>query len=263
MITMVICEDEKLERESIKLLINRFFSEIIQIHGEAVNGKKAVEIVRKQRPDIVLMDIQMPVMDGLTASFLIKKELPETEIIISTAYSKFEYARKAINIGVFNYLVKPGTLDEFRKIISSLILRIEKKRELDNSHRIYSRQPLIEQDRNAAGQELDYRKEKYSSMIQTICDYVEFHVAEEISLQELSSFINMSPGYMSRVFKKVTGEGLKDYIIRIKMEKARELLMGKKLIVKEVAFQTGYTDQNYFSKVFKKYYSYPPTDLYL
>ena len=74
-------------------------------------------------------------------------------------------------------------------------------------------------------------------------------------------------GEINPVLSEGTGEKMEEvlsnYLIRIKMEKARELLLERNLIVKEVAYQTGYTDQNYFSKVFKQYYGYPPTDLHL
>jgi two-component system response regulator YesN len=131
MISVVICEDETFEREALKDLIHFYFKDQVKIVGEAENGRIALNLVELFNPDIVIMDIHIPVLDGLTVSRKIREHHPDTEILISTAYSQFDYARKAITIGVFEYLVKPATPNEFFMVMQKLIEKILNKRTLD------------------------------------------------------------------------------------------------------------------------------------
>ena len=80
-----------------------------ELVGEAADGEMALPLIRKSRPDILITDIKMPFMDGLTLSKLVKKEIPNIKIVILSGYDDFNYAKQAINIGVEDYLLKPIT----------------------------------------------------------------------------------------------------------------------------------------------------------
>ena len=77
--------------------------------GEAADGEMALPLIRKTKPDVLITDIKMPFMDGLSLSRIVREELPRTKIIIISGYDDFEYAREAISIGVDQYLLKPVT----------------------------------------------------------------------------------------------------------------------------------------------------------
>ncbi|AOQ25067.1 Chemotaxis protein CheY [Moorella thermoacetica] len=83
-----------------------------QIAGEAGNGGEAVKLAARLRPDIVFLDIKMPVMDGLTAGREIRAILPEARLIFVTAYGEFDYAREAVALGASKYLLKPVAAEE-------------------------------------------------------------------------------------------------------------------------------------------------------
>ncbi|MFD1861505.1 response regulator transcription factor [Planococcus chinensis] len=133
MLQLMIAEDEVIERKSINFILKKYFSEKIDIVGEASNGAEAVEKALEIRPDIILMDINMPEMDGLTASAEVKKEFPECEIIILTAYGQFDYAKKSIEIGITDYLVKPYSNEDFCKSLERIILKVNQKKN-ESSH---------------------------------------------------------------------------------------------------------------------------------
>ncbi len=127
MYRLLIVDDEALSRYAFNTLITREFKNI-EIVGEADNGRTAIEMNRRLRPDIIIMDIKMPGMNGIEASQYMLPETPHVKILILTAYDHFEYARKAINIGINGYLLKPIQNDEVIDKLNKLIRSIEKER---------------------------------------------------------------------------------------------------------------------------------------
>lgn len=127
MLKIFLVEDEFIVREGIKNNID-WEAHGYEFCGEASDGEVAFPMIQKLKPDIVITDIKMPFMDGLTLSRLIKKELPYTEIIILTGHEKFEYAKEAIKIGIAEYLSKPISGNEILKEVDALAVKINEKR---------------------------------------------------------------------------------------------------------------------------------------
>ena len=93
--------------------------------GEAADGEMALPMIRKTRPDVLITDIKMPFMDGLSLSKIVSEEFPKTKIVIISGYDDFEYARKAIEVGVDQYLLKPITRLTLKKTLLELKEKIE------------------------------------------------------------------------------------------------------------------------------------------
>lgn len=127
MLKVFLVEDEFVVRQGIKNNID-WVSHGYEFCGESSDGELAFPMIQKMRPDIVITDIRMPFMDGLELSKLIKKELPEIEIIILTGHGEFEYAKEAIKIGIAEYLLKPINGEELLKEVDRLALKIEERR---------------------------------------------------------------------------------------------------------------------------------------
>src|SRR5512142_748925 len=104
--TVFLVEDEQLIRQSIRNTIEKS-SEPYSCIGEAGDGELALSIIRDLKPDILITDIKMPFMDGLTLARHAKTIIPWIRIIIVSGHDEFELARQAIGIGVDNYLLKP------------------------------------------------------------------------------------------------------------------------------------------------------------
>ncbi len=135
MLKVFLVEDEYVVREGIKNNID-WKSHGYDFCGEAGDGELAYSMIQKEKPDIVITDIKMPFMDGLTLSRMIKQEFPWIEIIILTGYEDFQFAREAIKIGVSCYLLKPVNGESIIKEVDALSLKImEKKAERDASKR--------------------------------------------------------------------------------------------------------------------------------
>ena len=119
MIQVFLVEDEIIIRESIQRMIpwKEYGYELV---GEASDGEMALPMIREQKPDLVITDIKMPFMDGLSLISLVKKELPNTKIVIISGYDDFSYAQKAIELGVEQYLLKPISKNKFIQILGDI-----------------------------------------------------------------------------------------------------------------------------------------------
>ncbi len=104
-VRLLLVDDQKLFVESLKTVIETR-AEQIEVVGIAYNGKEAVELVRKLRPDIVLMDVRMPVMDGVEATWIICRKYPATQVIMLTTYDDEVYVHDALSKGAVGYLLK-------------------------------------------------------------------------------------------------------------------------------------------------------------
>lgn len=248
MLKILIVEDEDFERRAIKYLVNKYFSEKIEIVGEASNGELAIESASILKPDIILMDINMPILDGLKASEKIKEENKKVEIVILTAYNYFEYAKRGIKIGVSDYLLKPYSDEEFLESISTIMDRIQERN--------YISEPAEEVFLEVS----DYKNSNNSEIVETAKRYIERNYTKEISLEEIAGHVSVSSFYLSRIFSKREGMTYKDYLIKLRMERAKQLLKEGKKSIKEISIEVGYADQNYFSRAFKKYYNKSPKE---
>lgn len=128
MYKVFLVEDEVVVREGIKNKID-WKSNGYEFCGEASDGELAYPLIQKLKPDIVITDIKMPFMDGLELSQLIKKEMPQIEIIILSGFSEFEYAQKAISLGVAQFLSKPINSEELLAEIGKVARKLDIKKE--------------------------------------------------------------------------------------------------------------------------------------
>lgn len=128
MYKVFLVEDEVVIREGIKKKID-WAGNGYEFCGEASDGELAYPLIQKLKPDIVITDIKMPFMDGLELSQLIKKEMPWIEIIILSGFSEFEYAQKAISIGVAQFLSKPINSEELLIEVDKVAKKLDSRKE--------------------------------------------------------------------------------------------------------------------------------------
>lgn len=116
---IVIVEDEIRIRDGLKKLIPKIKAEY-EIVGEAINGQEGIEVVKDTKPDLIITDVRMPELDGLEMITHLIKEGFNLKIIILSAYSEFSYAKRAIGLGVSEYLLKPINIEELRKCLGNI-----------------------------------------------------------------------------------------------------------------------------------------------
>lgn len=149
MIKLLIVDDERIEREGLHAILRDGYPELLI--EEAKNGNAAVQMAGQFAPDLVLMDIKMPGMSGLEAVERINAEHPGIKFIMVTAYDTFEYARKAIKLGVKDYLLKPSKASEIVATVGKVLEQIgeeQRLQEASNSQRdvLQKALPLVETD---------------------------------------------------------------------------------------------------------------------
>lgn len=126
----------------------------------------ALPLIKKSKPDVLITDIKMPFMDGLTLSRLVKKDLPNTKIIIISGYDDFDYARQAIALGIEQYLLKPISKDEFLEVLEGIRSKYEK----ENEQKLYY-------------QKFENEIKAYEKNAQR--DFFELLVSEDVDLQRI------------------------------------------------------------------------------
>ncbi len=134
MIKVFLVEDEFIVRQGIKNNIE-WEKNGFEFCGEASDGELAFPIICREKPDIVITDIRMPFMDGLVLSRLIRRELPQTKIIILSGHEEFEYAKAAIQIGVEEYLLKPIRGEELLQVVNHVAEKIRQERQAEQEEK--------------------------------------------------------------------------------------------------------------------------------
>ncbi|GEM_PF-321694 len=150
MYKLLIVDDEPIEREAMRLIIGSHVPEISEIE-EAENGFSAIDLFLQSEPEIVLMDINMPGMNGLEAIQAIRDKGYNAKFIIVTSFSQFDYARKAIKLGVEDFLLKPADIDTIKKTFMNVISDLQNESHLLEQHRkmesrLSTVQPVLESD---------------------------------------------------------------------------------------------------------------------
>ena len=169
-------------------------------------------------------------------------------------------------IPIISPVIKMGQSEVFHHIIKRVLKEKEESQLYQEAvMRLLATDLLILLLREIDKQKLPIKpvkqKEKSKTVLaNSIKYYLEAHHSEDISLDSLSSSMYISPTYMSKLFKQETGESPINYLIKIRMEKAKELLVKEELSVKEIANSVGYQDAYHFSKLFKKYTGNSPSD---
>lgn len=208
------------------------------VSGEAEDGEQALARINRTEPDLIISDIRMPGMDGLTLLQTIRDSGLSSEVLLVSGYTDFEYARKALRFGCAGYLVKPVEEKELIEYLEKIKQRLDEKRAAG------------EGKAGEGNLEEGYQSEKLQ--VQAMVKYIQDHFAEALTLQVLSGEFKMSESYISSLIKKRTGKGFSEHLMEIRVRKAQEYLRTTNDSIEKIAERVGYPDYFYFTKVYKK-----------
>ncbi len=245
MLRSIVIEDEPAARRDLVLLTPWEELGIVCV-GEAEDGNGGVDLFRRLEPEIIITDIRMPGMDGLAfiesiRAYAKEEDRASPEILVLSGYSEFEYAQTAMRLGVDEYLLKPVEEDVLRGALSRAIANIEKQSLRYNTEKHFFSEYSYS-DHN----------EQQISYVDMAVELIKHRFIQGITIEEASSEMKISAGYLSRLFKQETGYTFVDYLMHIRVKRAIELLRNQTVKVYEVADLVGYSDARYFTQVFKK-----------
>lgn len=240
MTTLLIVDDEPMIRKGIKTLID-FDALKINAVFEAENGIEALEIVKNNKVDLILADINMPKMNGLDFVANVKQLSPNTRIAMITGYDSLDYAITALKLGVDDYVLKPVSKVDIIAILNKLMDKLKTSNQ--------------EREALTIAKEINYDNQNDSDMKQILSEYINKHLADTaFSLQALAEETGYNTSYLSQLFKKIFGVNFRDHLLHLRLEKCKILLLTTNLKIYEIAQQIGIEDSNYLSACFKRIY---------
>lgn len=224
---VVLVDDEIMIREGFKRLFD-WAAHDCEVVGEAADGMEALAQIDHLQPDIVIMDINIPIINGLKVIQTSRMRYPDMAFIIVSGYDDFSYCREALRMRITDYILKPVNYEEFGSCIDRLKIALYENRKTE---------------------EQDAQEER---TITGIIRYLQEHLDKEISLNILADEFHLSSQYISQLFKSEIGVNFLAYLTSIRMERAKKLLLATSLSIGEISEKCGYADYRVFTKAFKK-----------
>ncbi|MBN2353729.1 MAG: response regulator transcription factor [Spirochaetales bacterium] len=222
--TILLVDDDTEFRQEFKDLLEEY--NVI----EASNGQAALDILNSPNTvDLVILDVMMPGLKGTEVLKQIKSRYPDLSIIISTAYSSKDVAIESLRAHADDYLEKPFQVHRAKAVIRRLL----------------------------EGKLLD---DDSKGIIEKVKAYTERNFQKNVSLNDVASFVALSPKYLSRLFKAATGTGFNEYKIELKINKGKELLRTTALNINQITDELGYLNTESFIRIFKKVTGETPTE---
>ena len=261
MYRVLLADDEQIERMALAKRLKRHFGGSLDI-SEAVNGAEALETFKREKSQIVVMDISMPEMNGVEAAERIRSLDEDCIIIFLTAYDEFSYAKRAIVIRALDYLLKPCEEDELVAVMEEAMRLTDKRLSVSGvpspgvpspgvpSSDIPSSD--IRREEHAEAMPRDDGDGRLAQVAETIREYIRNNYMKEISMQDAARMMNYSDAYFCKLFKQCFDQNFTSYLTGFRVNEAKKLLKDRSISVKDVSMQVGYYDSNYFAKVFKR-----------
>ncbi len=232
---VIIAEDEKRASRGLHSLLLAV-SENCEVVAEAADGQKAFELIKILQPDVVFTDIRMPYMDGIDLIRAVRSQGLDTKFVIVSAYEEFDLARQAICLGVVDYLVKPLTMEDIRKVWERLEASVVGAF-------------VCPED---AGGSLKSKYPDAHPLILKALDMLQSSYATKISQRELAEKLGISAEYFSFLFSRDIGANFARFLKEYRIEKAKELLDEGSVPTDQIPYSVGFSDPKYFYKCFKE-----------
>lgn len=243
MYKVVIIDDEPIIVEGLSRMIP-WVQYGCKIVDTANDGKEGMDVIREKRPHIVFTDIAMPDLDGLTMLAGLKSQFPDMEISILTGYRKFDYAQKAIRLGVTRFLLKPSNMDEIIEAIETMISNLKEKN-------ILGEKVLIEKEieKNDCSVEDSHAN---NFIVKNAIKYIKNNYNQKLTLAEVAEKTYISQWHLSKLLNRITGQNFSEILNSFRIEEAENLLIDPSLRIGDIAERVGFVDLAHFSRVFKK-----------
>lgn len=268
---ILIADDEMISRATIQRMIRNYCPWAGQVK-EASDGREAVEKAMELDADVVLMDIEMPELDGMEAARRLRQWKEGCVIIFLTAFATFQYAKQAISLGATEFLVKPVDPCELKKVLERVRERVDGTaggmgRTAEDRNPAYGNRECAEgagghvsgagiHISDSGSHTLDEAIKSFGARAVKISQegkqYMDLHYMDDIGVDTMARMFQVSANYFNKMFKQAYSISSKEYLINIRVGHAMEYLKNPALTIREAGIMVGYEDSNYFTRIFKK-----------
>ena len=249
---LLVAEDIAAERSTLISILQAHLGDSLSIF-EAKDGNEALALYLRETPEILVLNIEMPGLTGLEVAQKVRELDKSCAILFISDFDNFSYAKQAIALRALDYILKP--YEE-----SKLVLAIE-----DAIHHV-AQQHGTAQDTtpdtcNLFTDSGDENEDARIALIrEDILGFIEKHYMDELSMKNAASVMNYSDAYFCKLFKQCFHVNFSTYLNEYRIQKAKVMMKNPRINIKEIGLACGYTDSNYFSRVFKRITGQTPTE---
>lgn len=236
--SVLLVDDDRLICEDIQMMLQPSF-QVLGICGE---GRSALSKLEQVSPDIMLTDISMPIMDGVTLVREAHKKWPRMLIVVLSNYDDFQLVKDAMRYGAFDYLLK------YEAEAKQLCLKLSE---------LYT--AWVEQ--NGFAKESEDAAETVRVEIQKTIDFIRENYQDNLTLNDVAERVGFSKNYFCKLFKQETGKNFVEFLNGLRIERAKELLSAGNMKTYEVAERVGFRDYRYFCRIFRQYTGRQPAQM--
>lgn len=236
-IKLLIADDEDMIRNGLAKYIQLHTDRFDKIYL-AENGQEAIDIIFRDQPELMLLDVQMPVKNGIEVMQETQRAgiLPCT--IILSGYDEFKYAQQALHYGAKDYLLKPSRSSDILKMLND------------------TADSLFGTIHSKTISELSLK----NNFVELAKQYINEHYYENFTLIGVAEKVGITSGYLSTLFSQKMNCTFIDYLNEVRINHACTYLHQNYLKTYEIAYKVGYNDEKYFSKVFRKLIGKTPSE---
>ncbi len=231
MFKVVLIDDEDIIVEGLKRVVN-WGKYGCEVAASAASAEEGARVIREIKPDILFTDIKMPDQDGLTLLAGLRSEFPRMQVAVLTGYREFEYAQKAIRLGVARFLLKPSRMDEIEEALEHM------------TRALSGEAPSPDEPEESGGAE--------GFVVRQALQYIQKRYNEKLSLMDVAAHCFVSQWHLSKLLHKNLDKNFYEIINELRIRKAKQLLGDPGLTVAAICEMVGYNDPAHFSKVFKR-----------
>jgi YesN/AraC family two-component response regulator len=239
-IKFLVVDDEREVLEEIVRILETHFGDS-ELLSTSI-AREAKTILETDIIDILLTDIRMPEIDGFELSKIAKAANPDCRVVFLTGYNDFEFAYNAIKSKCDDFILKINSESEIVVSIQNIIDSMRRDKE--------KQEMLLEAEHLRLLSSSSDRPE--TNVIDAIKLFINENIHKNVSLNMLSEKVYLSPAYLSRTFKSAVGMTLTDYLLYVRISKAKEMLLNSNVKIQDISGEVGIMSPVYFSRIFRQ-----------
>jgi two-component system response regulator YesN len=241
---VLIIDDEADSRQEIRLIIEESQYNYLSIY-ETGSAERGLLLVKQNQPNIVILDLSLPDMDGIKLGTKILEMNLQISIIVATHLKMFDMVQMSMNAGFSKYFLKPFSNLELISALDSLLL------------------PNLMKETNYFGKSAAASKPSEIDLgnpIPSVLSYIHNHFYEPVTLNEVADWVYLSASHFSRLFKAEMGVNFIEYLTKYRVDQSKRLIKMTSLPIEVIANNTGFTNAGYFATTFKRFEGKTPTE---